>query len=1054
MADIVGTPNPDILDGTNDPDVITGLGGNDTLNGFDGNDTLNGGAGTDILNGGEGDDTLISDDPSVTDRFDGGNGFDTIRMQYSGGPGTLLSQVFSAGTTFASRVISVERLQFGSQVGQSIIAQFNAVQFFSSGIVEVEGGAGRDQLAIIVSSAGSYTLSGITFSGGWAAAPVNAWDAASDIVALSASTPGNVTLTASNGIAAMQTLRGSAGNDVLVGSSNADRLDGNAGVNQLFGNGGNDVLAITNQIFPIQPPTGAFNPPTTFNGAGGIYDGGDGTDVLSIGGYVNFQGTLLNVEGVLFQPEFFSANPATVRQARAQLELDSAHAAMLPSNAFFIGTGDLIIRMDDGASFDGSGYTFNPGSNVSVRIIAGDGAGVNIVGTSNGDSISFGGGVQTATGGTGEDIYTFPDGIATITDFTGGEDTIDLNGTGLSSMERLADFLTDTAGGARIAADSGGQHYELNLSGVSATGLSPDDFIFDFGSGPTFIPGTELDDVLFGFGFNDIIHGGDGNDRIYSGGGIDQIFGDAGDDTVVIDGAIQFGFPQPTFNGGTGFDTLVIRPGSQVPTPFGDLVSFAGALLGGFEAVKFDSVAGVTMRTIIGDWQMAGITTVIGGAGSDSFIISANLNPTNTYTIPVLNLVNWGSGDLVVLAVGTGTANTTLNSIAHSGVYVLSGNTGNDTFNGSSGIEVMIGGGGDDTFTSGGGGDQIDGGDGTDTALFAGAFSAGRVSVSPVGQLFVDGSSYSNVESFVFDGRKYHFDGTGLVPDNSPPAAFTDSASVDEDAIVIGNVLANDSTGEADPAADHIVVTTVDGMPVGSGLAIQGLYGMLTIAADGSYSYVADADLLDALPAGTQLNESFAYTIADELGETASSTLTINVTTVNDLVSQTFGNGNDTVTGTDADEVIDGGRGDDRIDGGAGSDRIYGGLGADVLSGGAGWDLLSGGNGNDRLSGGTGDDVLAGGKGVDMLTGGLGADVFEFGFDGTDRDTITDFEVGIDHIHLASGVTITGMSATGGSTLLTLSTGGSVLLSGVTGVADPATLVTTDLPHWSADLML
>jgi len=243
-------------------------------------------------------------------------------------------------------------------------------------------------------------------------------------------------------------------------------------------------------------------------------------------------------------------------------------------------------------------------------------------------------------------------------------------------------------------------------------------------------------------------------------------------------------------------------------------------------------------------------------------------------------------------------------------------------------------------------------------------------------------------------------------------------------------------------------------MPVGSGLAIQGLYGMLTIAADGSYSYVADADLLDALPAGTALSESFAYSIADELGETASSTLTINVTTVNDLVSRTFGNGNDTVAGSGADEVIDGGRGDDRIDGGAGSDRIYGGLGADVLSGGAGWDLLSGGNGNERLSGGTGGDVLAGGKGADILTGGLGADVFEFGLDGTDRDTITDFEVGIDHIHLASGVTVTGMGVAGGSTLLTLSTGGSVLLSGVTGVVDPATLVTPGLPHWSADLIL
>lgn len=1046
-----------VIVGTDDPETLVGTTGADTISGNGGDDVIFGGFGNDILSGGDGNDTFVQDRISLGgDSFDGGAGTDTIELRSI--PDLVFSPLGKISlhviANAATSITSIERLRFNGNFGDTVLAQFNVGKFVSSGITEVIGGAARDVLVFTVSGPGTFTVPGMTLTD-WTPVALNAWEANGDFVQISAGSAGN-TLNAAMGLNSTQLLTGGVGNDVLNGSDNGDVLNGNGGVNQLFGGGGNDMLSIVNSEPFSSAAPGGFAPVTTFNGAG-LYDGGDGIDVLAIGGLVEFAGTIQNIEGISLLPANYSPSQGQARQGLAWLQVTSSQMAMLPSNAFIMGEGAIQVTVDDGASFDASNYVILPGANVGFILLGGVGDGVSLKGSTSGDAIRFGSGIQTASGGGGSNLYELGAGKSTITDFTLGQDFFSLERTGINGFERLADFLTDGPDGARIsgvnrAPQFFGQNFELNLTGVSAASLTASEIQFDSGF-LTFSPsGLGSDDLLFGFQNNDELHGGGGNDRIYSGGGQDRLFGDDGDDTVIIDGgAPLFG---SVFDGGAGFDTLAVRPSAQVPTPFGDLTSFAGATLTGFEAVKFDSVAGVTMRVIVGAWQMGGISTVIGGAGSDSFIISANLSPSNTYTIPVLNLVNWGSGDLVVLAVGTGTANTTLNSVAHSGVYVLSGGVGNDTFNGSTGIEVMIGGNGDDTFTSGGGGDQIDGGDGTDTALFTGPYSAGRVFVSPTGQLFVDGSSYANVESFVFDGRKYHFDGTGLVPDNHPPAAFADTASVDEDATVIGNVLANDSTGEADPTADHIVVTTVNGNPVGSGLAVQGLYGMLTIAADGSYSYVADADLLDALPAGTALSESFAYTIADDLGETAASTLTINVTTVADLVSQTLGNGNDVVTGTGADEVIDGGRGDDRIDGGDGSDRIYGGLGADQLTGGAGWDFLSGGNGNDRLSGGAGDDVLAGGKGADVLSGGLGADVFEFGFDGTDRDTISDFAVGTDHIHLASGVTVTGLSVSGGSTLLTLSTGGSILLSGVTGVADASALLTLELPHWSADLAL
>lgn len=164
-------------------------------------------------------------------------------------------------------------------------------------------------------------------------------------------------------------------------------------------------------------------------------------------------------------------------------------------------------------------------------------------------------------------------------------------------------------------------------------------------------------------------------------------------------------------------------------------------------------------------------------------------------------------------------------------------------------------------------------------------------------------------------------------------------------------------------------------------------------------------------------------------------------------------NGANTLTGTDGDDVINGlggwdnihgGDGDDSIFGGGETDRLYGeagddfingnnerdilfggegddtlrgGDGDDVLKGGAGNDRLAGDAGNDHLQGGAGADVLKGGAGRDILSGGAGADVFVYGAvsdspaDADFRDTIQDFESGIDQINLQGIDAISATSA-------------------------------------------
>lgn len=105
-----------------------------------------------------------------------------------------------------------------------------------------------------------------------------------------------------------------------------------------------------------------------------------------------------------------------------------------------------------------------------------------------------------------------------------------------------------------------------------------------------------------------------------------------------------------------------------------------------------------------------------------------------------------------------------------------------------------------------------------------------------------------------------------------------------------------------------------------------------------------------------------------------------------------IGVGNDTIKGSNGNEImlggaandklfgyggrdyLDGGSEDDRLWGGRGTDVLYGRSGEDRLQGGGGIDYLLGGRDNDKLWGGVSGDYLYGGLGRDELSGGLGRD--------------------------------------------------------------------------------
>ncbi|MFN3148161.1 MAG: Ig-like domain-containing protein [Paracoccaceae bacterium] len=121
---------------------------------------------------------------------------------------------------------------------------------------------------------------------------------------------------------------------------------------------------------------------------------------------------------------------------------------------------------------------------------------------------------------------------------------------------------------------------------------------------------------------------------------------------------------------------------------------------------------------------------------------------------------------------------------------------------------------------------------------------------------------------------------------NDAPVAGDDTDTTDEDSVLNGAVLGNDTDVEGDALSVTSVTTDVDGEPtdhpVGSPIALAS-GATLTVNADGTYDYDPNG-ALESLGAGDEAEETFSYTISDGNGGTSTASVTITITGVNDPV--------------------------------------------------------------------------------------------------------------------------------------------------------------------------
>lgn len=519
VENLVGSAFGDILTGTAAAESIDGGGGSDTIYGgpadggtsvtLGGADTLFGGAGDDLIfaatdvglvDGGSGRDILVLDgDDDVTVSLAAshlevvlsGNGDDTLDGTASGG------RIGITGGGGSDSII-------GGAVGDTLSGGAGDDTITGGGGRDrIDGGEGSDDLdggsAIDRVSYGSAT-GGVTVSladTGWQDTGGGGIDRLSRFEILE----GSIFDDSLTGTAAADTLLGDTGNDTLDAAAGADLMIGGSGNDVYFVDdagdrvreqrlaGSDTVVASVNYTLESEVETllligeaveGTGNSSSNLllgNDADNRLSGLDNNDILDGGGGND---TLFGGSGTDW-----------LVGGTGNDFLDGGSA----QDTMYGGAGDDIYQVDSpgdqtreeadaGTDTEVSSVTRHLGANLENLVLVGPAAvdgfgnelGNVIIGNAAGNVLSGGGGDDTLAGGGGGDVFRFcgNGGTDLVSDFTHGQDVLDLTGYGLT----FADLNTMVVGGnlwIDVAAPGLGASV-IVLAGV--TSVDESDFLF------------------------------------------------------------------------------------------------------------------------------------------------------------------------------------------------------------------------------------------------------------------------------------------------------------------------------------------------------------------------------------------------------------------------------------------------------------------------------------------------------------------------------------------------------------------------------------------------
>jgi serralysin len=444
---IGGTPEDDRLRGTSGDDTIHGLGGDDRIDGSGGNDVLYGEAGNDILNGRGGIDFL-----------DGGVGAD----QMAGGTGGDTYHVDDAGDVVVEEIGGGDSDRVFSSVSWTMAS--NVEYLHLTGTADIDATGTSNSWQSIYGNSGSNVIRGL---GG---------DDMIDAGAGDDELYGGSGDDQVQGGAGVDTVYGGTGDDSLAGDSfslsdsdtAADTVDGGGGMDTLWASGGGDTLigGTGDDFYLVNEHTDVTL----------VELAGEGHDHISLKNQSHTLGA--NFEGMYMEIADGGSYTGT-GNASANDIYASGSEGLATVSLFGLG-GDDTLAADGFAN-----VTLNGGGG-NDHLIAGSSSTI-LRGGDGHDRFWLGNADHTATGGAGSDVFVLHNalgdwGLATLTDFHGNQDSIEVATETLAGLEgeeravRANEFVRGaeaTTASHRFIFDSsaGALYYDSDGNGAAAQQL-------------------------------------------------------------------------------------------------------------------------------------------------------------------------------------------------------------------------------------------------------------------------------------------------------------------------------------------------------------------------------------------------------------------------------------------------------------------------------------------------------------------------------------------------------------------------------------------------------
>ena len=665
-------------------------------------------------------------------------------------------------------------------------------------------------------------------------------------------------------------------------------------------------------------------------------------------------------------------------------------------------------------------------------------------------SISLTTGIDTSTGGTGNDSFNaLPTTLTTgdVLDGGAGSDTLSLTAsiTAATSVLGFSTSNIETAAINLVDGDATGAHVltlnmldsspsSIKVSGTSATGQADGVTVSNVDSSSSVsMVGTTNIDLTVTYDATYLAGAGDTatltlNNNSYSAAADNDITYSAGIETLTVDSLGSANKVGDLVWGGaalavTGSANLTINDALAATANNIDASAFTGKLtvsvanttdkanVSGVDVLDQEVKGGSGNDTITTAGDTALEVSVEAGAGDDSVTISAV--PIKGAATRAADKLDGGEGnDTLIMTTALANSAAVANNVTTSNfetLQVSDANTNSITLKniqaGLAQINLAAGSNGGTTVFAAG----------ADNKLTIGAANAGTYTATDTGTATTDALTINTKTTATVDmGNNNAFTFTGL------------------------ETVTFDTTTKA--AADmELDVSTITMTADTGGTDTLNVTGTGTFHASGAIT----AEVIDFSGMDTGGHAS-TVTIAN-MGAAA-----VGVTTI------TGSAGKDILVG-DAKSTINGGGGADTITGGSGNDTLNGGDGNDAITTNAGNDTVNGGAGTDTITVAgnlTGADKIDGGDGVDTISAtnasltalaGLTiseANTFNANFNNVEALTISDAlnQTSFDLGYLSGVNTVNVTTITGAETLAGFESGGTITLNQTMGATLTATV--------------